>query len=259
MSRPAEERQIHTRLMKCALEVAEARAYWRHTDGTDRAEPDRAFAEYWFGERSLPRVKVLLFNMRARFDAFPPSLTVLHAWREMAPATRTAICHWHLQLADPLYRAFTATFLEQRRQGPRPEVTKDLVTRWVADQGPERWTVATRLQLASKLLSAAHSAGLVTSKRDPRPLAYPRVPDDALEYFAYLLREVDFEGTLLANPYFGSLGLSGGLLQDRLRALPGLTLRRQADLVELDWHHPNLDAWARAHFGPLPQPAMAHP
>jgi len=169
----------------------------------------------------------------------------------MAPATRVAICHWHLQLADPLYREFTGSYLEQRRQGPRPEVTKDLVTRWVGEQGPERWTMATRLQIASKLLSAAHSASLVTSKRDPRPLSYPRVPDDALEYFAYLLREIDFEGTLLANPYFASVGLSGGLLQDRLRALPGLTLRRQADLVDIDWNYPNLEAWGRAHFEPL--------
>lgn len=251
MNRPAEEQQVHTRLMKCALEVAESRAYWRHTDGNERAQAEEAFANYWFGERSLPRVKVLLVNMRARFDAFPPSLRILHSWREMAPATRTAICHWHLQLADPLYREFTGTYLEQRRQGLRAEVTKDLVTGWVGEQGPERWTMATRLQIASKLLSAAHSAGLVKSKRDPRQLSYPRVPDDALEYFAYLLREVDFEGTLLANPYFGSLGLSGGLLQDRLRALPGLTLRRQADLVDIDWRYANLAAWGAAHFEPL--------
>ena len=248
MIRPVEERQIHTRLMKCALEVPESRAYWRHVSGAGRAEAKQAFSNYWFGERSLPRVKVLLVNMRARFDAFPPSLSILHAWEHMAPATRTVICHWHLQLADPLYRAFTGTYLEQRRQGPRAEVTKDLVTRWVGEQGPERWTLATRLQIASKLLSSAHAAGLVASKRDPRPLTYPRVPDDALEYFAYLLREVEFEGTLLENPYFASVGLSGGLLQDRLRTLPGLGLRRQASLVELEWHHPDLAAWGAAHF-----------
>ena len=248
MSRPAEATQIHTRLMRCALELEEARAYWAHTDGSRQATAEEAFADYWFGARSLPRIKVLLANMRARYDAFPPSLAVLHRWPEMAPDTRRVIGHWHLGLADPLYRAFTADYLEARRQGARAEVTRDLVIRWVGDQGPERWTMSTRIQFASKLLSAAHSAGLVSSTRDPRPLAYPRVPDDALEYLAYLLRELDFEGTLLDNPYLASVGLSGGLLTDRLRALPGLDFRRQADLVDLGWRYPDLVAWADARF-----------
>ena len=79
----------------------------------------------------------------------------------------------------------------------------------VADQGPGRWTMATKVQFASKLLSAAYAAGLVASRRDPRPLTVPRVPDDALEYLLYLLREVEFEGTLLDNPYVASVGLDG--------------------------------------------------
>jgi hypothetical protein len=250
MTRPAEETRIHTRLMKCALEVEDARAYWKHADGSRRVEAKEAFEDFWFGSRSLPRVKVLLINMRARFDAFPPCLGVLHRWSTMSPETRRLICHWHLGLADPLYRSFTAVFLEGRRQGPRPEVTRDLVTRWVGEQGPERWTMSTRIQIASKLLSAAHAAGLVKTKRDPRPLGYPRVPDDALEYLAYLLRGTDFDGSLLDNPYLVSVGLSGGLLHDRLRALPGLDFRRQADLVDMKWAHADLASWGDAHFAP---------
>lgn len=256
MSRPAEETHIHTRLMKCALEVEESRAYWQHADGRAKATPQEAFDGYWFGARSLPRIKVLLIDMRARYDVFPPSLEVLHRWRSMAPDTRKLICHWHVQLSDALYRAFTGRYLEDRRQGARVEVTRDLVTRWVGEQGPERWTMSTRIQLASKLLSGAHAAGLVTSKRDPRPLAYPRVPDDALEYLVHLLREVDFEGTLLRNPYVASVGLTGGLLEDRLRGLPGLRFRRQGELVDFGWQHADLAAWSAAHFD-VPAPAAA--
>lgn len=250
MTRPSEETHIHTRLMKCALEVEESRAYWEHTDGSVKVTPQEAFDAYWFGARSMPRIKVLLINLRARFDAFPPSLEVLHRWRAMSPDTRKLICHWHLQLSDPLYRHFTGQYLEARRRGPRPEVTRDLVIRWVGEQGPERWTMSTRIQLASKLLSAAHAAGLVAGKRDPRALTCPRVPDDALEYAMYLLRGIDGDWTLLDNAYFASLGLAGGVLEDRLRGLPGLGFRRQGDLIEFDWRYTDLADWGAAHLAP---------
>lgn len=247
MTGPAkEETRVHTRLMKCALEVEESRAYWQHTDGTRSVTPQEAFDAYWFGARSLPRIKVLLLNLRARFDAFEPALEVLHGWPAMSPDTRTTLCHLHLQLSDPLYRAFTGGYLDERRNSARPEVTRDLVTAWVGEQGPERWTMASRIQIASKLLSAAHSAGLVTTTRDPRPLACPRVPADALEYVLYLLREIGFEGTLLDNPYLRSLGLEGALLEERLRALPSLSFRRQGELVDFGWRFASLRDWHHA-------------
>lgn len=255
MTRPQEETHIHTRLMKCVLDVEESRAYWKHADPEKKDSPDTAFDEYWFGARTLPRIKILLINMRARYQAFPPSLDVLRRWSSMSPDTRRLICHWHLQLSDPLYRALTGKYFEERRQGARAEVTRDLVVGFVGDEGPERWTMATRIQLASKLLSAAHAAGLVRTKRDPRPLAYPTVPDDALEYVVYLLRGVVFEGTLLKNPYLASVGMTGGLLEDRLRGLPGLKFSRQGDLVDFGWKHESLLAWADAHFEAPPTPA----
>jgi hypothetical protein len=250
-ARPREATEIHTRLLKCALEVEDARAYWAHAGGVSTvgvgAQP--AFDQYWFGARSLPRIEVLLANMRARFAAFPDALAVLHRWPHMAPDTRTAVCHWHLQLADLLYRRFTGTYLADRRAGPRAEVTRDLVVGWVSEQGAERWTMATRIQFASKLLSAAHAAGLVATNRDPRPLVLPRVPDEALEYLMYLLREVAFEGSLLDNPYAGSMGLAGPALADRLRGLPGLAFKRMGDLVEFEWRYPSLLAWGEANLG----------
>lgn len=247
---PQETTQLHTRLLKCALEVEDARAYWAHTDGSTDVTAQQAFDEYWFGARSLARVEVLLTNMRARFAAFPQALRTLHRWPEMAPDTRRMICHWHLQVADPLYRAFTGDYMVARRAGPRPELTRDLVIGWVGSQSADRWTMATRIQFASKLLSSAYAAGLIGTNRDPRPLITPRVADEALAYLMYFLREIQFEGTLLENPYLASVGLQGAFLEERLRAVPGMTFQRQGDLFDYGWGYTDLGEWTDARFGP---------
>ena len=103
---PREVTEVHTRLSKCALEVNDARAYWAHADETTVVSAQQAFDEYWFGARSMTRVKVLLINMHARFGAFPSALAALHRWSDISPETRRTICHWHLQLTDILYRRF---------------------------------------------------------------------------------------------------------------------------------------------------------
>ena len=228
--------------------MEDSRAFWARADEATSVSAQQAFDEYWFGARSLARVEVLLANMRARFSAFPAALAVLHGWQHMLPETRRVICHWHLQLSDPLYRRFTGTYLVERRAGARPEVTRDLVAGWVGQHGPGHWTMTMRIQFASKLLSAAYSAALVTSNRDPRPVGAPRVPDEALEYLLYLLRETEFEGTLLSNPYMGSVGLDGASLEERLRGLPGLAFRRQGDLIDFGWRYRDLRAWAAANL-----------
>ena len=251
---PAEATEIHTRLMKCALEAEDARAYWAHPAVDGPVPAQRAFDEYWFGAKSLARVTVLLRNFRTRFDAYPAAAATLRRWPHMDPETRRLICHWHVQLADPVYRAFTGDYLVERRLAGRADVTRDLVIAWVADQGPGRWTTSTHVQFASKLMSTALSAGLLGGNRDPRPLTLPRVPDAALAYLMYLLREVTFEGSLLANPYTASVGLDGRALEDRLGSVPGLSLRRQGDLIDMGWQLPDLTAWAAAMFGPDPVP-----
>lgn len=243
--RPSEETRIHTRLLKCTLEVESSRAYWQHA--TAAAKPFRAhqaFEEYWFGARSLIRVEELISELRARYDAFPAALRVLGAWPAMDPDTRRVICHWHLQLSDPLYRRFTGSYLVERHRQDRSQVTRDLTVTWVSEQEPGRWAASTRIQLASKLLSSAYSAGLITSRHDLRPLSFPRVGDDALTYLLYLLREVEFAGTILDNPYWASVGLEGAFLEERLRALPALDFRRQGPLVDFGWRYPDLAAWA---------------
>lgn len=246
--KPAEVTKPHTRILKCALEVEDARAYWQHTDGSRVATARQAFDEYWFGARSLARVEVLLANFRQRFDGFPPSLSVLHRWSVMSPDTRRLICHWHLQLADPIYRELTGDFFPSRHAEGRPEVSRELLVRWIGEHSTE-WTMATRIQFASKLLSAACSAGLVVTRRDPRKLAYPRVPDDALAYLLHLLRGVRFEGRLTDNPYLRSVGIDAATLADRLRTIDGIELRRAGGLTDFTWAHPDLASWAAARIG----------
>lgn len=242
---PSETAEIHLRLLKCTLEVENSRAYWQrgaHYEGGSTAR--HAFEQYWFGARSLSRTAELLVNFRARYDAYPAALRVLQSWPEMDPGTRRLICHWHLQLTDPLYRAFTGRVLVQRHDAVPAVVTRDFTLKWVSSECPTTWSTSTRIQLASKLLSAALSAGLLHSNRDPRTVLFPRVGDDALSYLLYLLKGIRYEGTLLENPYLGSVGLSDGALDHRLRSLRELSFRRQGDLIEIDWVHESLEGWA---------------
>ncbi len=247
-----EQTELHTRIMKCALEVEDARAYWAHR-GDEPPSAQEAFEGYWFGARSLARVKVLLANFRLRFDAWPEALTVLHGWSDMDPATRRLICHWHLQLADPLYRRFTGTLLPSRRGGA---ILRQEVLDWVATHGKQTWTRGSRVQFASKLFSSAFAANLLDGNRDPRRPLSPVVPDEAILYLLHLLRGTDFEGTLLDNPYLRSVGLEGRLLDERLRRAPGLRFRRMGELTEMGWQHSSLTEWATDTLG-VPQERSA--
>lgn len=243
---PAEETRVHTRLQRVALAVDESRAYWSHVDPAMPAarRAIEAFEARWFGARSLERIRVLLPNLAARYDAFPHALAALQRWRAMEPETRVAVCHWHLQLSDPLYRAFTGDFLPARRASLGPGVDRDAVLRWLRADYAARWGERTLAQVAGKLLSAASEAGVVSPAPDPRTLPLPRVPDVALAYLLYLLRETRFAGSLVDNPYLRSVGLSGAALDPRLRGGVGVRLRRAGDVCEFEWSAPGLGAWA---------------
>jgi hypothetical protein len=245
---PAEEAEVHTRILRLALGIEEARAYWANVDPAvpPGARALQAFEQRWFGPKTLHRVRTLLPYLASRYDEYPEALGVLRRWRNMEPATRQVICHWHVQLSDPIYRRFTGQFLIERRELKDPKVDRPAVARWLRQTWPDRWSEATVLQFASKLMSAASEAGLVSPKRDPRELLFPKVPDVALAYLLYLLKGVWFEGTFTENPYLESIGLGGGVLDQRLRGSTSVTIRRMGALVELDWVHANLDDWAKA-------------
>ena len=244
---PAEATVVHTRLLRITLAVEESLAYWQNKapDVSGQAVADVAFEGRWFGGKSAARVVRLLSDMTARYAAFPESLALLRRWITMSAATRRLVCHWHLQLSDPLYRKFSGALLPERkaRGAASGGITRDLVARWVRAQGGERWAPSTCVQFASKLLSTAFEAGLLGTRRDPRPLATPPVPDDALAYLLYLLRGVRFAGTLFDNPYLASVGLTGLALDARLTRLEDLTYRRLGEIVDVEWKAPSLTAW----------------
>ncbi|MBK8256778.1 MAG: DUF1819 domain-containing protein [Polyangiaceae bacterium] len=241
-----EASEIHTRILRLSLGVEDSRSYWEHVDPMvpPGERPLIAFEQRWFGNKSLDRVRFLLSTFAQRYDAFPEALSVLRTQRTMDAATRQAICHFHLQLSDPLYRLFSGTFLVERRAHRDAKVDRDVVLRWVQAAFPERWSAATYVQFASKLLSAAGEAGLVSTTRAARAVVLPKVSDFALTYLLYLLRGTRFAGTLTENPYLASVGLVEGFLDQRLRALTGITYRRMGHLTELEWQAPTLTAWA---------------
>ncbi len=259
MTSLGEATEAHSRLLRCSLCVEESRAYWSQVDPEDpRTSASSAFASSWFGAKSEAWTTELLSNMRLRFDGFPDNLRVLAGWRAMPLETRLVICHFHVQLTDPLYRAFTGEFLPARRDALRPEVYRQTVIQWASEHGPQRWAMKTQLQSATRLLSCAGAAGLLRGNRDPRHAVAPRVSDQALEYILYTLRALRFEGTLVENPYLASLGLVGGLLADRLRALTTIEFRQVGDVHEFDWRYPTLTTWASGEL-PLPPPTTATP
>jgi hypothetical protein len=248
--RVSEATDVHTRILRLALGIEESRSYWEHIDPTvpvaDRAL--LAFEQRWFGSKSLERVRFLLANLGDRYDGYPEALGVLCRWRSMEASERQVICHWHLQLSDPLYRRFTGQFLVERRALRDPKLDRAITLRWVKSEFPDRWSEATCVQFASKLLSAASEAGLLSPKRDPRALLLPKAPDRALAYLMHVLRGLRFAGTLTENPYLASVGLAEGFLDQRLRAMSDLSFRRMGELTEVEWQEPTLTAWAEARL-----------
>lgn len=244
---PHEATEHHSQLLRFSLGVDETRDYLEQRDpDADPPTNVEAFEGRWFGSRSEHRVKIILRNMRARFDAYPQALRALTAWQSIDPRVRALVCHWHTQLADPTYRAFTGEYLPGRLTSPSPGISLDKVVTWVEEEHPSDWSPSTTRQMASKLMSTAYQAGLLDSTQDKREVIFPSVPDDALSYLMYLLRDVKIEGTLLENPYLRSVGFEGSLIEERLRTLDDITFRRQGDLVDFDWAERDLEAWGMA-------------
>ena len=243
--------QFHTRLLRTSLAVEESRAYWeRWRAGIPREQlAVIAFEERWFGNKSLSRVRQLVSEFGHRYDAYPVAFSLLLWWQPKDPVTRQNICHWHLQLTDPLYRAFTADFLEQRRTQGNLTVDRDVTVRWLNQHLKREWASATAFRMATGLVGASSAAGLTTENPGSRQLKYPKVTDEALGYWLHFLRHLSIKGTLLANAYFASVGLSEGFLEQRLRRLPELSFGRMGDLYDFGWHHEDLWSWAAQVLG----------
>lgn len=247
----AEVCQSHTRILRVSLVAEESRAYWKHLR-TEIPKDKRAvvaFEERWFGSKSIERVRTLLAEFSHRYDAYPAALEVLLRWHPSDPTTRQNICHWHMQLADPMYRKFTDVFLEQRRLQPNSSIDRDVAARWVTQQLESEWSSATTLRMATGLIASSAAAGLCADNPGIRSLKYPKVTDEALVYWLYFLRNLSFKGSILDNPYFASVGLSEAFLEQRLRRLPDLSFNRMGELHDFGWYYADLKSWAIQALG----------
>jgi hypothetical protein len=232
---------------RLGLAVEESRAYWEAADPALGEPPALGFERRCLAARNVERIRTILGAMAQRYDAYPEALAVLARWRRMDVATRRVICHWHLQLADPLYRRFSGEFLVERRaSGDR--IDRPATARWLRQEDAEE-------ERAVDLLTAAAQAGLITARRDPRILLDPEVPDRALGYVLYLLRSLGAEPVSFDDPYLASVGLTEDDLARRRPGRLGVRLRRAGagsagvgglGGVGLDFDHPSLTAWAAA-------------
>lgn len=245
-TRATEGQQLHTRILRVMLATEDSVGYWRASGREALELKDRvrtAYEERWFGAKSEARVKTLLGDMALRFDAYPNALQALHVWdppRFLAPW----LCHFHTQLADPIYRAFTGEYLPERRVAGYERVDRESVARWVNERWPERWSPITCLKFGSNLLATAAAAGLLKQRRDPRELQAPRAPKLAVEYLFYLLREVQIEHALLDSPYVKALAVTHAERAQLVHPLSGVRIHALGDVIEFTWVFPDLLSWA---------------
>lgn len=241
LSKLEEREEIHTRLLRVGLAVEESRAYWRNADPTESTTQlsERAFAQRWFGGKSSTRVGYLIATLRERLD---PALPILKAWDPVQAQDRAWVCHWHLQLTDPLYRAFTADYAIRRLQSATPTVEKLSSLEWLHAIAPDRWSGATADRLVSGLASSFSEAGFCPTRPGPRPIVAPPLSDHALGYLLYLLKQVRGQGMLLSNPYI-QVASMGDDLDGRLKRLPGVSYRKTGGTASLEWQHETFLDW----------------
>ena len=236
---------IHTRILRVTLAEPECRAYWENVDLAvplaQRAAV--AFEQRWFGAKSMARVQTLIATLADRFDAFPASIALLRNWHALRAPGRVLICNLHLQLTDPVYRAFTCDYLVKRRAAGHTTIGRDQVERWVHETWGDRWSAATRLKFAGNLLTAASEVDLVVGKRDPRRLDRARLSSQGIGYLLYTLRDVVPEAGFLDNPYLVSLGLPRAELLGHLGTGDPVRVRSLGDVVDVEWAAPSLQQW----------------
>ena len=123
------------------------------------------------------------------------------------------------------------------------------MARWVDALEPGRWATATCIKFASNLLATAFDVGLIGGRRDPRKLPVPHVPEVVVGYALYLLRGVTIEGSIMANPYLRSLGITRESFRTIAPRVPGIRFAELGGIVELTWLEPDLTTWGLKSLG----------
>ena len=197
----------HTGLLRLGLATAYSVAFWtRATEDLEVSEMARAAEEQqWFGEISSSRVRYVVRQLQKRFPY--PTRELLGFQPRSDTSGDALICHWHLQLHDPLYRDYTSLYLLRCWSGPTTSVTIDETEKWVRTRPSARdWKSNTQRRMASGLMSAATEAGLLAKTgREERELKLPNVQFIDREYLEKLMQ---LAGVDDADPYFASVGRS---------------------------------------------------
>ena len=197
----------HTGLLRLGLATDYSVAFWsRATEDVPAAEMARTAEEQgWFGDMSSSRVTYVVRQLQKRFPY--PARKLLGFQPRAGSGQNALICHWHLQLNDPLYRHYTSHYLLGCWSGPTTSVTLDGTEQWVRQRASAReWKANTRRRMASGLMSAATEAGLMSKTgREERELKLPSVQSSDRDYLKQLILLAGVEN---ADPYLASVGRS---------------------------------------------------
>lgn len=197
----------HTGLLRLGLAVAQSATFWRKaSDDLPLKElQNLALSQDWFNV-SEARTKYLVGQLQKRFPF--PVRQALKFGRDLERRQCQLVCHWHLQLTDPVYRRFTSEYLLSRWTSPTTTIDLEGSEKWVKSLPMTcDWKSVTARRMASGLLSAATDAGLCSgSGKGERSLRLPTVSDADIEYLKTILKAAGALAEL--DLYLNSVGCS---------------------------------------------------
>ena len=237
---------------KCALEVERLpRLLGPRRGATVRATRAAGLRRVLVRRTQPGRVKVLLTNMRARFDAFPPALAVLHRW----PAHVAGHTPGYLPLAPAALRPALPRVHRRlpgraARRAARPRSPATWSSAGSAQQGPGGGRCRRAFSSPASCSPRPTRPAWSRRNRDPRPLVVPRVADDALAYLMYLLRERAVRGHAARQslPRFGRPRRAASS-RNACAACRGSTSSGRATWSTSAGATPTSRAWADADLG----------
>jgi len=198
----------HTGLLRLGLALPQSVIFWQRAtqDSTLKALQEQAVTEHWFDGLSDARTRYIVGQLSKRFPY--EARRELGFGKGLEPRQAQLICHWHLQLTDPVYRRFTSEYLLSRWTSPHASVELEGVIKWVSGLPLAKdWKTVTVRRMGSGLLSAATEAGLCQgSGKKEKVLRVPPVEPEDKRYLLSLLSGAGASTSL--SMYLSSVGQS---------------------------------------------------
>lgn len=180
---------LHTGLLRLGLAVEHSVRFWTRarTDSPLSELREAAWREKWFDDLSKSRVHYLVGQLGKRFPF--PARELLDFSPRAEHRSNALVCHWHLLLSDPLYRAFASEFLFGRWAVTDASVDLATTREWLKSRPlTADWQPTTLGRMASGLLSAATEAGLCEGRGSTgKTLRLPTVDRDDIKYLHRML------------------------------------------------------------------------